>query len=288
MDLKNITNKLAEWAGNYDVIDPRRIYPTVLTVLIAGLDWSEDQVSEIAKMVLWIFAVDDVIDNFGGNRNDLEKRVEVYKRIFSYKTDHADGEPLARILLSIRIKKDDNKLRLSYCSEFLNKMLDGMMIESSAKIDRNSLSFSDYLEFAKYSIGSPLYLAYCDCKGGLSGGLSSQKYSGIVQDTGIIMRLANDFQSYEREKLEDNLNAANLLENGRQITKDYLKKMIEYRWEEFVHKYSQFNNNPFVKLAWNTTFYTFNFYFYHDFHQVSVDSMNNFVNELKQKPEYIQ
>nr|WP_255216043.1 terpene synthase family protein [Pseudenhygromyxa sp. WMMC2535] len=180
------------------------------------------ELARLTQFVLWIFALDDAMDEAERPLSELgEIAVNIERVLLLREVRPAAGEsPLCRSLVELRESLPET-LDPTLVSEWVrttNYMVRGMLVEAYwrklqavATAKRGLPSFEDYMSAAWYSVGVPpmvkLALALLGAESPLEHGVLER----AVLHASRAVRLANDLQTYEKELAEGCANAVTIL-----------------------------------------------------------------------------
>lgn len=167
---------------------------------------------EMARIPLWIFTVDDLIDQHAWSLDELSERIHAYERILRGEAIPSERDPLAVILEDICQALQQGPyfflLGDAWRESFL-RMLTAMREES--RID-GTVDFDRYMAGAEYSIGVPTYV--------LGGWITSPEANlgdhldslmALLHHASWAIRLANDLRTFAKEEMENNQNAVTIM-----------------------------------------------------------------------------
>lgn len=281
-NIEDLVCAIRSWSSKYSIFDSKRIYSTLFVILGSGYIWPAEDFLKVARLVLWIFAFDDWADT-DATPDALSKKIQYFRDILSGVAYPSDE--FSTILRTISDPVNGNAKKLVRFKEMLLKMLEAMRQEASwAQLtprEKKEIGENHYLAASVYSIGSPAYFAYCDYIADLSRA-DEQTVTELLIKSGLIMRMANDYQTFQKEVTEGNIN----LMFVSRLDAAALLQRIEKEWEAFKAVYANLRQDCFVRYVWNTTFYTIRFYTHYDFSSVDLQSVSTFFDRIKESSDY--
>jgi hypothetical protein len=229
-----LSEELRKWVAERPNLKMRAARVPQLSLTLAAATAHLDGLSEeelaqrllpAACLSMWLFAVDDWLDEFVESANVMLPKLEQYLSLLKESNgrggDVETEEPLLEALRDIRDRlKVDVQKKPRPCFERLHSdlfqslrnVLGGMRreYEWNSKLHASSPpSFDEYLEEAgRHSIGVlPVYLCVLITLGDDSLWPHLDRLLKKGNQAAICIRLANDLRSYEREIAEGKLNS---------------------------------------------------------------------------------
>lgn len=88
---EELYNELKEWAREKDLVFSKSIFLSTSYVCAATIPIKKLKIQRfiMAKIILWIFAIDDIFDGDKYSYKELEKQAEIYRRCM-WKNDPAE------------------------------------------------------------------------------------------------------------------------------------------------------------------------------------------------------
>jgi len=215
-----IIDLLEGWASQYSSIRTVRIPPLALhnATVMPRLDPSDSTL--LAKLVLWIFGIDDVIDGGVVSLAELQQRVveQWYLIANGGPPKEADGsDELARVLREIRKELSRHRLfePLRECwANNVRLLAEAMTQEYLYKIRYNAdgacalPSIDEYVQTGIYSTGIPLWALTLLI---ILNEPAINKCFELIDETakcvGAAIRLYNDVQTHGKEVQENKVNS---------------------------------------------------------------------------------
>jgi len=241
--------ELKEWAKDRGLKFSKSIFLSTSYVCATTMPIKKFKIQRfiMGKMVLWIFAIDDIFDGNEYAYKKLEEQAKIYKRCM-WKKDPSEFFvngikdkkvcKLAGVLVEIK-----NDLRKFELFERLHRewkkagfdLLEGMLFESYNRIYSKKVSFEEYMAHGRNTIGVPFT--------GLTMAISVddklifkefKKIKEMLYISGSIIRLANDLRSYEREYKKNKLNSVFILNenNSLLLSLNKIKGIIKKEHEQ--------------------------------------------------------
>jgi hypothetical protein len=223
LKLKETVNTLVrlmdDWAQEYPFLRTVRIPPLAFhnAVIMPHVDVSESLL--LAKLTLWIFGIDDVIDE---RMVPLKRLEEITEQWCLIACDHCctvvdDGDELSTMLLDIKGELSTypafDVLRQCWATHVCRLIQAGRQqyqyaLQYSASGPGALPTLDEYLGNGMYSIGVPLWASTLAVV--LGDPWIEQNWESVnqlVEHTSASVRLYNDFQSFDKEMQEGNVNA---------------------------------------------------------------------------------
>jgi hypothetical protein len=209
---------LVRWAARYPTVRTARVFSVALLTSTAAPSLCPINTFVSARLILWIFGVDDLVDQRVVSLAELDWQMQNWYRIAGGDVVRGDEQDeLGRML--IEIKRDLHMYPLfeslhEHWAAELRRLLEGlaagyrMAIAYAAHGPSALPSLEKYVQLGLHSIGVPLWSwavwAVIDDP-------SIQEYLGpIVRATehaAAAVRLYNDLRTYQRELNEGNINS---------------------------------------------------------------------------------
>ncbi len=291
---------LGKWVADYPgIMRPVRVPQLSLTLAAAAARLEGPSDDEVARRLLpaaclsmWLFSVDDTLDESIEPAAAMWPRFEQYLSLFGENPDvGTGGEPLLAALRDIReqLRGDEGTPRSCFDAlrphlrESLAKVRDGMRYEDDWSSQRQSApSFEEYLDKAgRHSIGvMPVYLCILITLGDDSLQPHLGRLLTLGDQASICIRLANDLRSYERESAEGKLNSIGLrqrelmqrdgvdaqkaLEQARAAVKERMSRALETFLVPGAGESTGVRH--LERLCNDLVAFACNFYSHHDYH----------------------
>lgn len=181
--------------------------------------WQQDDPRLLtARLVLWIFGLDDLVDTPATPFAVVQARLALYRRIAVGMPITTDFDDLSVLLSNIRHALADRPLWSSLhliWTTALTDLLDAMLAERSPA---PPLSFTTYMERGTASIGTILdgwtVLLLLDDASAMT---QLPQIQAALQAGAAAVRLANDLRTAEKEAGEGKVNALTLLGSRAQV-----------------------------------------------------------------------
>lgn len=215
-----LVNLLQEWALQYSFVRTIRIFPVALhnATVASRLDIRGSAL--LAKLTLWIFGIDDAIDEGLISLEDLQQRVigQWYRAACGSSPERADSsDELVKMLLDVREELSNYRLfdslqeRWSANVRLLAKAMARECQYRSRYIADGSVTLPSVDEYVKngiFSTGIPLWalaiLIILDEP-------AVRRCFDLMYETAKCasgaVRLYNDFQTFDKEMQENNVNS---------------------------------------------------------------------------------
>jgi hypothetical protein len=272
-DYKQFVDKLNAWASTFSVIERDRVFNTCLIVfyvLLPKKDETKTDAYEVfAKIILWLFAIDDYLDsldNLGQNSLILERPLDLFKE--------KDFSVFHEMLFHIheRLPMPKHHHLSEFWLEIYQTTIRAMLFEVGTKTSSERLSFDKYMSMAQYSIGTPLVFVtlwyFVLDHSFLDEKLTRlfDKFRSLYQVT----RLLNDVRSFDKEFREGKKNSLSILMGvGHTFSRSnsIIDQKIESLMVDLRRSYSDSSFDTVSMLAYRIAYFTYYFYKKSDFNQ---------------------
>jgi hypothetical protein len=283
----HLTSFLNHYFHEYSSFDPVRFPATALTSASENPNLPIHILEQIVTIPVWIFTIDNVIDEKLLPEPVLRQKLRLYEKIVLGEVQWADREdPYGIILLevtnAIRHCPLYPELKELWEQSYI-KMIKGMMFE--AYESTLAVDLDVYLEHGLYSIGVPMYVVSTWILQYQGAQLPDrEQLEEMMRLSAISIRLANDLRTYEKEKAENNLNAifikemefltAGMDEETAQMRAfRHVESMLRGYMDQF---YSICDDHvPLKKALHRLTQFSVDFYSKTDFNKVSHEQIRN-------------
>ena len=199
-----------------------RIIPIALIVSGAAPFCSVESLAVVVELGLWLFSLDDIVDENLMSKKDLFKCIHNYRDIIHGNLlKKKNNDELANFLNDICSNLNQYKIFRRLRSEWtytLSKIIDSMLEEYHWKLrfkekgPETLPSYHSYVESTRYSTGVPAYifamLTIIDDESIIENLSYIHKMENLSSAS---IRLANDLQSAEREAKEGKINSLTIL-----------------------------------------------------------------------------
>jgi Terpene synthase family 2, C-terminal metal binding len=237
--------RLAGFAGCHGLARDISFKGLALTIASAAPFATEEMLSPLAKAGLLIVMIDDMLDDLSLRESDIDERLRQVNEVVCGGTP-VDGGHLGAAVLDFRQELEAFPLFAVLYPEWVSsfrRMLAGMVVESNYRPDASGAvpgtmpSLEDYLFYASYSIGIPVYaVSGAIVFGDPSVVQKSAEYHALAEEAGRAVRLANDLATRKREENEKVVNAFSIVLAARQNAGeplDGLEALVEAQiWDE--------------------------------------------------------
>ncbi len=246
---------LSNWANQHPSIRNQRIKPILFTAynLFPKPEQSFARLI-LCKITLWVFAIDDVIDEHHWEAEQFEDLVSFILEPDQTQTYFAGElaihvENLVSILDSIvdeLVEFQGDNIR-PHLYAYIEELLRGYQRENLVKLEGTLPTFDEYLEFAQITVAVRLTLVFA-----LYGmDLSKLQINFAACDQLLVMasdiaRIFNDIRSYDRERDEGKINSVDIVMqyqglNYEQAVK-WLQTFARFRMRDML-KFCQEDNS---------------------------------------------
>lgn len=209
------------WCDRWTLFRARTILPIALLNCVQFPHLSSSQVSLRVKSSLWVYALDDVIDDGGLGSDELRPLLTECLEVARTGTSWPAMHELARSLADLRRSFVGQPLWQAVFPTWVDSLqllVEGMVREHVAREQmRNggflvsNLSMDEYLSFAAHSIGLPhQWVAGLAMEPDPSIVGALPRLVALAERCGTVMRLANDAATWRREAGEGGVNAVRL------------------------------------------------------------------------------
>ena len=219
--------ELHRWATGYPLIRRVRVWPLCLSIAASMPFATIRPIVTIARMNLWGFSIDDLFDEEIVPMAELQRRVARYREVLA----GARVDPLGErdtLVLALQDIRDDlqtyalfGALRERW-AEAVTGLLDGMVGEHVWRIEQQSgitpaPTYDTYLAHSLRSIGVAVHawtlLIALDDHSALA---HLEQLEQMAGSAALVIRMANDLQSYEREMTEGKINSITIRQRDEQ------------------------------------------------------------------------
>lgn len=282
-----LTDFLFEYFRDYPIFNPIRFQAVSLTSAAENPFISMGKLENRVKITIWIFAIDDLIDEKMIPENELKEKLDFYKKVVlgeAHEVDPKDqcGSVLLDIVKQIQSRPLYADLKDLWEQSFL-KMITGMLLEAhEAPLN---IGLEKYLDHSAYSVGVPMYV--------ISAWILTEEQSKLhhrdeLEELMMLssksIRLANDLRTYEKEKKENNLNAIMIKERelinlgldeqtAHAEAFHYIESLLKSYMEQFYSKCD--DSIPLKKALHRLTRFSLDFYSETDFDKASEEQIRN-------------
>jgi len=241
---EHTASALDAWAARYPAIRQVRVWPVALSVVTASPHNTPEAVLAVARLGLWIFALDDVFDEEQLPETELLRRAERYQAIARGSSAAPAGDTLAAALDGVRDELAGFALFESLAEDWATSLcqtIQGMIHEYHwrqrylAEGASALPGYAAYVENGRYSIGIPPHdWAAVITTGDASAVDCRPHLHAMDRIAGTCVRLANDLRSYEKELAEGNINSLVILahalqEQGLDASQAHLRAQAQVR-----------------------------------------------------------
>ena len=223
---EHTAHALEDWVARYPAIRKVRVWPVALSVVAAAPHSTLDAAVAVARLGLWIFALDDVFDEEQLPERELMRRADRYQAIALGHSAAPAGDALAAALNEIREELAGFALFEPLSEDWttsLCRTIQGMIREygwrqQHLSEDASGLpSYQEYVENGLYSIGIPPHDWASVITTGDSSAVDCRPHlHAMDRIAGTCIRLANDLRSYKKELAEGNVNSLLILAHAFQ------------------------------------------------------------------------
>lgn len=219
--LDSVVSDAQEWCDGWTLFNRGPILPLALLNCVHFPHLSSAQVGLQVRSSLWIYALDDHIDDGDIADGELEDLLAECLDVARFGRVRSGMHDLPMSLSRLRDDLSEQPLWDAVFPAWvtsLTLLVDGMMREHAARQQLHNdgclvtpLSVDDYLSFAAHSIGLPhqwvagLAMEPDAC---IRDDLAS--LVALAEQCGMAMRLANDSATWDREESEGGVNAVRL------------------------------------------------------------------------------
>jgi len=244
--LPSLVLDASQWSRGWLTVSPTTVIPITLQACVQLGHLRYDAMLTRVKSGLWMYALDDLLDNGGLREGDLQ---DVLRECFDIACGSLAGKrdeltyglgELAGALHDIceQLGAQRNHTAVyPYWLVSMTRVFEGMAYEywlgeQFRNCDtRIGASLPEYMHFARYSIFVPnLWLAGLMSEPDDSLRLALASLSRLAEQCGVVVRLANDLGTCDRETKEGRINsvvlrARDLLSNAE--AKDYASAVLQ-------------------------------------------------------------
>lgn len=220
-----LTADLGPWVRGWSVINPVRLPTTALTLAAAAPDWDPANLQLLAKVTLWIFSIDDAIDEAQIPTKLLTRKLAAWRTVLQdpCRSHRRASDEYTAILAEIGrsiAKSPLFKPLHAHWRRNFERMFAGMLFERETgrrvRADGPAAlpSYAAYLEHGLYSVGVPSFATSASLLRAEPGTLAEWPvFVAMEREAGRALRLANDLRTWQKEAREHNLNALMILQH---------------------------------------------------------------------------
>lgn len=218
---QKVSHGLSRFATRYPAMRHTRIPPLALSVAAAAPFSPEKALLSTAKISLWVFALDDLIDEELAPAAEILSRTRQYNRLILQGKVRASDDQLLGALAELLQDHASYPLFQSLDDswrEALVGTIDGMLVEQRwlqqfRRIGAAAFpSYQEYLANGRFSIGGPPHIWSTLVT---IGDASTPWHLGHLRQmeelASTCIRLANDLQSHSRESADGKFNSFDIL-----------------------------------------------------------------------------
>jgi hypothetical protein len=212
-----VTPRLDAWARQYPLVRRERIGPLVLSVAAASPFSSADAIETTARVSLWVFTLDDVMDEEllgpAGSADFVARSLAVLRGDTSAQRPGS----LAQALLDVRNDLRRYDLFAQFGAIWADALRGTIREMERENVWRDAYrlggagalpAFEDYVACGRYSIGGPPHIwAEVLTVGDPSACDAIDHLMRMEELASVCIRFANDLRSADREALEGNVNS---------------------------------------------------------------------------------
>lgn len=272
-----LTALIHEDLDPYEEFDSIRFSATALTNAVQNPDLPIDHLRTLAKLTLWIFTIDNIIDEERWSKAKITESLQLYEQIACGQrlTDWFE-DPLGLILSDVmrdfQVQPQYPYLREIWADAFI-RMLRGMLFESSSSVD--TVEWDDYMHHAVFSIGVPTYIIATWMFQDDTLHSDPSRWMTLIDLSATCIRLANDLRTYEKECKEGNCNSVMIrqatwvrsglpIERSHQMAIDEIRSMITENIRKLSLSCSP--KSPLTTAILRVTEFSVALYEHYDFH----------------------
>lgn len=219
-----LTDLMTEWVRAYPLVRAVRIPPVALLMAAITPRLSLPTSLLIAKIVFWIFELDDLADERAITLPELQQKIEVWYRLArDGSPDEKNNDELAAMLLEIRESLSGYPLFEPLREVWATQVR--LLAEAGAQEYQYGLQYSvdphrlpsldEYLRSGVYSLGFPLWALTTVIVVSDASALDClEAIQAAVRCGSAAIRLYNDYQTLDKELQEGTINSAIILEHA--------------------------------------------------------------------------
>jgi hypothetical protein len=215
-----LTSLMEGWTLRYSFIRPVRISQTALVIATVMPQLAQSCSTLMTKLTLWVFGVDDMIDEGAFSLAELQERIIEQWYLIANGSSHngiVDSDELATMLSEIRKDLSEYRLFEPLCEHWSANVR--FLVEAMAKEYQYGLQYNTsgacalpsldrYLQHGIYSSGVPLLASTLSIiLNDPSVGQCIDSINEPIECASAAMRLYNDVQTFEKETQESKINS---------------------------------------------------------------------------------
>jgi hypothetical protein len=219
--IEEVAADLGHWATPYAIIRRQRILPLAMSVAISAPNSDVATLVSIARISLWIFALDDLFDEKLQPMPDLLRRVQQIRSSILQRPSKRVNDDLEDILYKITRDLQQYPLFVPLQEDWvwaLRGTIDGMIQEYQWGREYQKRGYAmlppyeEYLKIGRFSIGGPPHIWTALVTENDHSIPAHRRYLRTMESiSSTCIRLANDLQSHEKEMSEGKFNALEIL-----------------------------------------------------------------------------
>ncbi len=293
-----LARSLQAWAELHPFVRPKRISTLALVVATVLPHLPFDDALLVAKLTLWIFGIDDQIDEQLLPLPEAQRKAQSWRALLGGETNPTSDDELTNVLWQIREQLSASPMfgpLQAHWAGCVSTLVETMVRECQAGLAYHARGpdtlppLEDYLRDGAHSIGMHLWqstvLVLVRDASILSNLEQIQEAIGLA---GRAIRLYNDVQTFDKEMREGGVNAILILYHaepeatsladakGRVLTlaDSYAQKCCS-QLKQIGTTTGQFEETTRRLVAFHGSFYR-----RHDYHTIPTDQVNGLLDSL--------
>ncbi|WP_139489338.1 terpene synthase family protein [Brevibacillus dissolubilis] len=294
---RHLTAYMLEHYRHQPEFDPSRFPSIALCCAVENPELPLSMLEDFVKIGVWIFDFDSALDQRRFSKSELAKRLKQFEQIVRGNPSAgipADpyGRALADLTLNLRNKPLFTSLEYIWQHTYL-RMIDAMLFEIAE--DGKPLTLETYLDRSTFSIGLPFYvISTWILRDDATALLCQSDLLEMLTAASTCIRLANDLQSADRERLEGKMNSL-FIEESKMLAagldpdsaREQSRLKIQTLLDQHMVNFQQFCDDriPHKKSLRRLTQFVVGFYRHYDFHSAPAIHEQKQDGNSEQEPE---
>jgi hypothetical protein len=213
-----VAERSRQWCADFSILDERHVLPVALLTIVNHPDWDPERLLSRMKNTLWVFALDDALDDAGRDDDALLRTVADCHLAAAGIRAGGFSDELALVLDHVRHDLEQypffERLQGLWIASLM-RVLEGMMYERwvQQRLHRTGgvgalPGDEEYMYFARGSIAIPhLWVTSIIIESDPRTLDVLRPLLQLFEECAHAMRLANDLATFERESEEGGINA---------------------------------------------------------------------------------
>lgn len=230
-EAKALQSEIEPWINRCDFIFKKRVWPVCLTNVVALALLPSEKRPPVSKAGLLVFAVDDIFDNKTFEIEALQRYTKMFlDAVQGNSIEYTYNEPVFTLCRAMEeVVQALAKSKIYSTTQDLwvdgwKKLIDAMFQEYDwiHGISKKPPSYATYLDVSNYSTGFFPFVRAAWIESEDNSLLDHfDELLLLEKEAGILVRLSNDVQSYQKEVIEGKYNSLSFLRS------DFIKQGMD-------------------------------------------------------------